>query len=152
MRVTIAAVGRDRRSVHRDLFDHYVQRLRWTVVLREVEARGNRTGDALKREEAERLLAAIPDGAWIIALDETGKTLSSRGFAHWISNAMDAGASELALVIGGADGLDASVLKRARLTLSLGRVTWPHLLVRGLLAEQLYRAQQIIAGHPYHRD
>jgi 23S rRNA (pseudouridine1915-N3)-methyltransferase len=152
MRVTIAAVGRDRKSIHRDLFDHYVQRLRWPVTLREVEARGRVAGDALKREEAERLLATIPNDALVIALDETGKTLGSRDFAGWISKAMDEGASELALVIGGADGLDASVLKRASLTLSLGRVTWPHLLVRGLLAEQLYRAQQIIAGHPYHRD
>lgn len=152
MRVTIVAVGRDRASIHRALFDHYVQRLRWPVTLREVEARGGRTGDALKREEAERLLAAIPDGAVIIALDEAGQTLTSRGFAGWISKAMDDGAGELALVIGGANGLEASMLKRARLTLSLGRITWPHLLVRGLLAEQLYRAQQIIAGHPYHRD
>ena len=152
MRVTIAAVGRDRRSIHRDLFEHYARRLRWPVTLREVEARGNRTGDALKREEAERLLAAVPDGAWIIVLDEAGQSLTSRGIADWISKAMDDGAGELALVIGGADGLDTSVLERARLTLSLGRVTWPHLLVRGLLVEQLYRAQQIIAGHPYHRD
>jgi 23S rRNA (pseudouridine1915-N3)-methyltransferase len=152
MRLTIAAVGRDRRSIHRDLFDHYVQRLRWPLTLHEVEARGRLNGDALKREEADRLLAAVPDGALIIALDETGKTLSSRGFADWISTAMDDGVGDLALVIGGADGLDARVLKRARLTLSLGRITWPHLLVRGLLAEQLYRAQQIIAGHPYHRD
>jgi 23S rRNA (pseudouridine1915-N3)-methyltransferase len=152
MRVTIAAVGRERAGVHRDLFDHYVKRLRWPVTLREVEARGNRTGNELKRQEAERLLAAVPDGAVIIALDETGQTLTSRGFAAWISKTMDDGSGELALVIGGADGLDASVLKRAQLTLSLGRITWPHQLVRGLLAEQLYRAQQIIAGHPYHRD
>jgi 23S rRNA (pseudouridine1915-N3)-methyltransferase len=65
---------------------------------------------------------------------------------------MDDGASDIAFVIGGADGLDTRILERARLTLSLGRLTWPHLLVRGLLAEQLYRAQQIISGHPYHRD
>jgi 23S rRNA (pseudouridine1915-N3)-methyltransferase len=152
MRVTIAAIGRDRKSVHRALFDHFAQRLRWPVTLREIEARGKLSGDALKHEEAERLLAVIPDEAWVIALDETGKTLSSRAFASWISNAMDDGASHIALVIGGADGLDTRILERARLTLSLGRLTWPHLLVRGLLAEQLYRAQQIISGHPYHRD
>lgn len=152
MKVTIAAVGRDRGGVHRDLFNHYVQRLRWPVTLREVEARGRLTGAKLKREEAKLLLAAIPDAAAVIALDETGKTLSSRDVAGWVSKTMDDGIAEIALVIGGADGLDTSVLSRAQLTLSLGRVTWPHLLVRGLLAEQLYRAQQIIAGHPYHRD
>jgi 23S rRNA (pseudouridine1915-N3)-methyltransferase len=152
MRVTIAAVGRDRKSIHRDLYEHYAERLRWPVALREVEARGRKTGEALRLEEAERLLAAVPDGATIIALDETGKTLTSRAFAAWISRGLDEGIGELALVIGGADGLDASILNRASLTLSLGRLTWPHLLVRGLVAEQLYRAQQIIAGHPYHRD
>lgn len=152
MRVTIAAVGRDRKSIHRDLYEHYVKRLRWPVTLREVEARGGKTGEALRLEEAERLLSAVPDGATIIALDETGKTLTSRAFAAWISRGLDEGIGELALVIGGADGLDSSILNRASLTLSLGRLTWPHLLVRGLVAEQLYRAQQIIAGHPYHRD
>jgi len=151
MKVTVAAVGRDRGGVHRDLFDHYVGRLRWPVTLREVEARGKLAGAKLKRAEAELLLAAVPDGAAVIALDETGKNLSSREFAGWISKTMDEGIADIALIIGGADGLDASILSRAQLTLSLGRVTWPHLLVRGLLAEQLYRAQQIIAGHPYHR-
>jgi 23S rRNA (pseudouridine1915-N3)-methyltransferase len=152
MRVTIVAVGRDRGGVHRALFDHYAQRLRWPVTLQEVEARGKLSGAVLKREEAKLLRAAIPDGAATIALDESGKTLSSRELSTWISSSMDGGVADLALVIGGADGLDASLLKTAQLTLSLGRVTWPHLLVRGLLAEQLYRAQQIIAGHPYHRD
>jgi 23S rRNA (pseudouridine1915-N3)-methyltransferase len=152
MRVTVVAVGRDRGGVHRDLFNHYVGRLRWPVTLREVEVRGKLAGAKLKREEAKLLLAAIPNGAAVIALDETGKTLSSREFAGWISRTMDDGIAEIALIIGGADGLDASIRERAELTLSLGRVTWPHLLIRGMLTEQLYRAQQIIAGHPYHRD
>jgi 23S rRNA (pseudouridine1915-N3)-methyltransferase len=152
MRVTVVAVGRDRGGVHRDLFNHYVGRLRWPVTLREVEVRGKLAGAKLKREEAKLLLAAIPNGAAVIALDETGKTLSSREFAGCISRIMDDGIAEIALIIGGADGLDASIRERAELTLSLGRVTWPHLLIRGMLTEQLYRAQQIIAGHPYHRD
>jgi 23S rRNA (pseudouridine1915-N3)-methyltransferase len=108
MRVTIAAVGRDRKSIHRDLYEHYAERLRWPVALREVEARGRKTGGALRLEEAERLLAAVPDGATIIALDETGKTLTSRAFAAWISRGLDEGIGELALVIGGADGLEPS--------------------------------------------
>jgi 23S rRNA (pseudouridine1915-N3)-methyltransferase len=152
MRVTIAAVGRDRKSLFRDLYDTYAQRLRWPINLREVEARSNRGGEVQRREEGERLLAAVPQGALVIALDESGKTLTSRGLADWISRGMDDGMGDLALVIGGADGLDGDVLVRADLTLSLGRLTWPHLLVRGLVVEQLYRVQQIIAGHPYHRD
>ena len=152
MRVTIAAIGRDRRSLFRDLYDTYAQRLRWPISLREVEARGNRGGEIQRREEGERLLAAVPQGALVIALDENGKTLTSRGLADWISRGMANGMGDLALVIGGADGLDGDVLARSDLTLSLGRLTWPHLLVRGLVVEQLYRVQQIIAGHPYHRD
>ena len=152
MRVTIAAVGRDRKSLFRDLYETYAERLRWRIILREVEARSNRGGEVQCREEGERLLAAVPQGALVIALDENGKTLTSLGLANWISRGMDDGMGDLALVIGGANGLDDDVLARAHLTLSLGRLTWPHLLVRGLVAEQLYRVQQIIAGHPYHRD
>lgn len=152
MRVTIVAVGRARNSVFRDLYEHYAARLRWPVSLREVEARDTQGGHPQRREEADRLLSAVPDGATVMALDEAGKTLSSRDLATWIGRGMDDGMSDLCLIIGGANGLDPTVTARAKLTLSLGRVTWPHLLVRGMLAEQLYRAQQILAGHPYHRD
>jgi 23S rRNA (pseudouridine1915-N3)-methyltransferase len=152
MRVTIAAVGRDRKSLFRDLYDTYAERLRWPIILREVEARSNRGGEVQCREEGERLLAVVPQGALVIALDESGKTLTSRGLTDWISRGMDDRMRDLALVIGGANGLDGDVLARADLILSLGRLTWPHLLVRGLVVEQLYRVQQIIAGHPYHRD
>ena len=152
MRVTIVAVGRARNSVFRDLYEHYAGRLRWPVTVREVEARETRGGPAQRRDEGERLLAAIPNGATVMALDEAGKTMSSRDFADWIGRGMDGGMGDFCLVIGGADGLDPAVQARAAISLSLGRVTWPHLLVRGMLAEQLYRAQQILAGHPYHRD
>jgi 23S rRNA (pseudouridine1915-N3)-methyltransferase len=87
-----------------------------------------------------------------VALDERGEGWSSRGIADRIVAWRDRGTSELAFAIGGADGLDAAVLDRAAAVLSLGPMTWPHLLVRSMLLEQLYRAQQIIAGHPYHRD
>ena len=89
---------------------------------------------------------------WEIALDESGKTLSSREFADKISKWQQGGISSFAFIIGGADGLDDLVLKKAKVTWSFGRVTWPHLLVRALLAEQLYRAQTLISGHPYHRE
>lgn len=150
MRVTVAAIGRARTGVFRDLYEHYAGRLAWPVALREIDVRD--AAPTAKAEEGRRLLAAVPDGARVIALDETGRTLSSRELADWIGRAMDDGNRDLCLLIGGADGLDAPVIQRADLVLSLGRVTWPHLLVRGMLAEQLYRAQQILAGHPYHRD
>ena len=106
----------------------------------------------LKRREGELLLGGLPARVPLIALDECGSAWSSRALADRIGAWRDRGVPELAFAIGGADGLDAVVLSRAEAVLSLGPMTWPHLLVRGMLLEQLYRAQQILAGHPYHRD
>jgi 23S rRNA (pseudouridine1915-N3)-methyltransferase len=98
------------------------------------------------------LLAALPAGARLVALDERGAAWSSRDLAERLTAWRDRGVATLAFAIGGADGLDAAVTARADAVLSLGAMTWPHLLARCLVLEQLYRAQQIVAGHPYHRD
>ena len=105
-----------------------------------------------KAREAELILAALPPRARLIALDERGAMWSSSGLADRLAAWRDQGVAELAFAIGGADGLGAEVLDRAEAIVSLGPMTWPHLLVRSLLLEQLYRAQQILAGHPYHRE
>ncbi|MEC7396110.1 MAG: 23S rRNA (pseudouridine(1915)-N(3))-methyltransferase RlmH, partial [Pseudomonadota bacterium] len=105
-----------------------------------------------RKREAELITAAIPDGATIVALDETGRNLTSREFAKRLSHWRDTGTNELVFIIGGADGLTDEIRNKATLVMAFGKSTWPHLLVRGMLAEQLYRAQQIHAGHPYHRD
>jgi len=105
-----------------------------------------------KAREAALILAALPARARLIALDERGAMWSSNTLAERLAAWRDQGVAELAFAIGGADGLGAEVLDRAETTLSLGAMTWPHLLVRSLLLEQLYRAQQILAGHPYHRE
>jgi 23S rRNA (pseudouridine1915-N3)-methyltransferase len=105
----------------------------------------------LKAREAQLVIDALPPRARLIALDEHGSRWSSRELAERFAAWRDQGVAELAFAIGGADGLGAAVLDRAEATLSLGPMTWPHLLVRGMLLEQLYRAQQILAGHPYHR-
>jgi 23S rRNA (pseudouridine1915-N3)-methyltransferase len=94
----------------------------------------------------------LPPGALLVALDELGQSWSSREFADRLTAWRNRGAATLAFAIGGADGLDSAVIERADAMLSLGAMTWPHLMVRSLLLEQLYRAQQILAGHPYHRD
>jgi len=107
---------------------------------------------ALKAREALLILEALPARTRLIALDEHGALWSSRALAERLAAWRDQGVAELAFAIGGADGLGAAVLDRAEATLSLGPMTWPHLLVRGMLLEQLYRAQQILAGHPYHRE
>ena len=101
--------------------------------------------------EGEALLAAVPDGARIVALDERGKSQTSEAFAKRLGIWRDDGVRAVAFLIGGADGLDESLRKRADMVVSFGALTWPHMLVRALLAEQLYRAHTILTGHPYHR-
>jgi 23S rRNA (pseudouridine1915-N3)-methyltransferase len=152
MRVTIAAVGRDRSGPARNLFDDYCRRCPWPVRLHEVAPRTTAPPERRRAEEAERLSSAVPRDAVLIALDENGRNLTSRAWAGRIGAWQRQGCSELAFLIGGPDGLDPALIERADLVLALGRMTWPHRLVRVLLAEQLYRAATILAGHPYHRD
>lgn len=152
MRITVIAVGRIKAGPERTLAEHFQSRINWPVELREVEEKKKLPSSALREREGTLLLAACPPGATIVALDEHGKALTSRDFAQRLGSWRDDGLAELAFVIGGADGLAKGVLDRAAQTISFGSMTWPHLLVRGMLFEQIYRAQQILAGHPYHRD
>lgn len=156
MRIAIIAVGRARAGPLVELFQDYADRLAATRVfgavgLHEVEERRKLSTAELKAREANLLRAAVPKGALIVALDAAGETLSSETFARRLAGWRDQGTASLAFVIGGADGLDGSLLNEAQSRLSLGAMTWPHLLVRVMLAEQLYRAATILQGHPYHR-
>lgn len=154
MKITLLAVGRLGRSVEADLARDYAARATATgralglgpVDILEVEAK--KPG---KAAEAEVLRAAIGD-SWLICCDEHGEALPSRAFATRIGKLRDDGVRKLTLVIGGADGLDPSLLKEAKSTLAFGVQTWPHALARAMLAEQVYRAASILAGSPYHRD
>ncbi len=151
MRIVIAAIGRARKGPELALFDHYAARItRWPLDLRQLEVPGSRP-PAERREAEAKLLIAAADGATAVALDEAAPTLTSADFAARLGRWQDDGTAAVAFLIGGADGHTATVRDRAAASLSFGAMTWPHLLVRGLLAEQLYRAQQILAGHPYHR-
>jgi 23S rRNA (pseudouridine1915-N3)-methyltransferase len=152
MRVTIAAVGRDRSSPTRDLFEEYCRRCPWPIRLREIPPRTTGPPERRRAEEAERLSGVLTRDCVVIALDENGRNPTSRALAAKIGTWQRQGRSELAVLIGGPDGLDPALLERADLVRALGRMTWPHRLVRVLLAEQLYRAATILAGHPYHRD
>lgn len=152
MRTHLIAVGRMKAGPERTLFDHYAARLNPPPELREVEEKRALPAGKLKAREAELLLAAVPGGALVVAMDERGKTLSSPKFAQKLGAWRDDGVRDVAFVIGGAAGLDPSVRQAAALVLSLGEMTWPHMLVRGLLAEQIYRAHAILSGHPYHRE
>ncbi|MGE4048632.1 MAG: 23S rRNA (pseudouridine(1915)-N(3))-methyltransferase RlmH [Acetobacteraceae bacterium] len=145
----VIAVGRLRDGPEAVLFARYAERIRPKLTLTEVaEARG--APAEVKRREAAALLGALPDGAFAVALDLGGTAPDSQGFAalveRWLTSSRP-----VCFLIGGAEGLDASVLQRAEFVLSLGAMTWPHFLARAMLAEQLYRARSIAAGHPYHR-
>jgi len=152
MRTHLIAVGRMKPGPERELYEHYGVRLNPAPQMREVEEKRNLPAAQLKVREGELLLAAIPDGAHVVALDEKGRKLGSQAFAKRLGAWRDEGVRDVAFVIGGADGLDKAVLSRANLVMSLSDMTWPHMLVRGLLAEQLYRASAILSGHPYHRE
>jgi 23S rRNA (pseudouridine1915-N3)-methyltransferase len=152
MRSTLVAVGKFRPGPARDLFDLYVRRLTPPPALVEVEEK-RVMSDAQRRErEADLLLAATPRGATIVLLDEHGASLTSEAFAAKLALWRDAGIADLAFLIGGAAGHGGAARQRADFSLSLGPMTWPHLLVRGMVAEQLYRGFSILAGHPYHRE
>jgi len=118
----------------------------------ELEERRLLPAALLKAREAELILAALPTGARLVALDRGGTAWSSRHLAERLATWRDYGNGTIAFAIGGAEGLGAAIIERADAVLSLGALTWPHFLVRGMLLEQLYRAQQILSGHPYHRE
>jgi 23S rRNA (pseudouridine1915-N3)-methyltransferase len=159
MRLLIAAVGKLKQGPERELCAHYLARAEAlgrslsllplaAVDLAEAKAA---EPNARRAAEAETLLAKVPPNHALIGLDPGGKMLSSEDFASYLGRARDDGATGLAFLIGGADGLGPAVLERADLYLSLGPMTLPHGLARIVLAEQLYRAMTILAGHPYHR-
>jgi 23S rRNA (pseudouridine1915-N3)-methyltransferase len=130
----------------------YAGRLAPPVTIVELEEKRPLPPAALRLREAELILAARPAGARLVALDQRGTQWTSRDFAERLRSWRDGGTAALAFAIGGADGLAPTVIDGADAVLSLGMMTWPHLFARSMLLEQLYRAQQIHAGHPYHRD
>ncbi len=159
MRLTLGAIGRLKDGPDRALFDRYWTRLQTSgrsvgiVSPRLIELSESRATAALDRkaDEAAALLKAIGATASVIALDETGRGFTSATFARSIAKLRDDGCADLAFLIGGPDGHGQAVLDRATLTVTLGTLTLPHGLARIVLAEQLYRATTILAGHPYHR-
>ncbi|SEW30181.1 23S rRNA (pseudouridine1915-N3)-methyltransferase [Aliiroseovarius sediminilitoris] len=155
MKVHICAVGRLRGGAERDLINDYLTRFDRTgrvlglgpADIHEVE---DKKGGGMSAEAA-LLERAIPRSALICTLDERGKVLSSPDFAKLLGRWRDDGCGDVAFVIGGADGIDPALRAQADASLSFGKMVWPHMLVRVMLAEQLYRAASILAGSPYHR-
>lgn len=158
MRLLLVAIGRLKEGGERVLVDRYVSRMAGSRAsglgpIIEKELPESRHGTAAERQadEAKRLLQVAEGCGTIVILDERGKALSSDAFARWLGQQRDAGARDMAFLIGGADGHGPTVAERADLHLSLGPMTLPHGLARAVLAEQLYRASTILTGHPYHR-
>ncbi len=155
MRIVICAVGRLKSGPERDLFDDYATRFDRTgralglgpLSLSEVEDKKGGGPSA----EAQLLSKALPDRATLCALDERGRQMTSPDFATVLADQRDQGSPAFAFLIGGADGLAPDLRARADLSLSFGKMVWPHMLARVMLAEQLYRAAGILAGTPYHR-
>jgi 23S rRNA (pseudouridine1915-N3)-methyltransferase len=151
MKITLLAIGKAR-GVEAEWGAEYQKRLGTAVAVHEFAAPKSLPPSETQKTEAQLLLKAIPPKSFVVLLDERGKDMSSRDFAAKLSAWQDQGLNDLVFIIGGADGVTDDVRQRANFTLSFGRLTWPHRLVRVMLLEQIYRAKQIIAGHPYHRD
>ncbi|MGJ5619569.1 23S rRNA (pseudouridine(1915)-N(3))-methyltransferase RlmH [Sulfitobacter sp. MF3-043] len=155
MRVHVCAVGRLRAGPEKSLIDDYLTRFDRTGrglglgPVRVVEVEDKKGGGMAA--EAALLDRAIPDGSLICVLDERGTVEKSPDFAARLGGWRDAGRGDLAFVIGGADGIDTALRHRADHALSFGKMVWPHMLVRVMLSEQLYRAASILSGGPYHR-
>lgn len=148
MKITLFAVGRIKSSPFKDLSDQYLKRLGGSVTVKEIDS----PKSATSTQEAALIDKALPDSCFLIALDERGKSYTSPDFSDHLMIWRDrAVGNHLCFLIGGADGLTNEIRSRANILLSFGQQTWPHMMVRVMLLEQIYRAQQIQVGHPYHR-
>ncbi len=139
MLLHIVARGKIGRSPEAELVERYMKRIQWPTKLTELPDRGGKMPDPAAQQRT-------------ILLDETGRTLNSMEFADMLGGWRDDGVREARFMIGAADGFDDAQRAEADLLFSFGRATWPHMLARAMLAEQLYRATSILAGHPYHRE
>lgn len=153
MQIVISAIGKLKKKTPEDeLIQDYLKKTKWSISIKEYEEKRSLLGEQLKEAESELLLNSVPVGSKIVALDENGKTPSSREFASLIGKWIDEGVPAISFLIGGANGHAEKLKQKADYKLSFGRMTLPHILARVVLAEQIYRAKTILDGHPYHRD
>ncbi len=151
MKINLIVIGLLKDGPEHDLIQKYSKRLQWKLNIKQLVVKKNLSSAELKTAEAELIRAALIPGAPVVALDERGQNLTSEQFARKIQKFEVNGVSDLNFCIGGAQGLDETLRMQTEWLISFGALTWPHMLVRGMLLEQLYRAQQILAGHPYHK-
>ncbi len=151
MQITIAAVGRAKHKPEAALIAHYLKLTRWDITVHEIpDAPSNLSADARRAREADAIAKRMTSTSRLLVMDARGKSLSSEVFAGLIQTAQKNAVKHILIAIGGQDGLDASLIKRADAVIAFGAATWPHQLLRAMLMEQLYRAYTITIGHPYH--
>lgn len=151
MKIHIAAIGKLKDASFLQMIERYCRQSNFHISITELEAKPTSLPESKKTEkEGELLLKSIPEGFYIIALDERGQLLNSIEFAHIIETKRDESRG-IAFLIGGASGHARPVIQKADKLLSLGKMTWPHMLARVMLSEQIYRASTLLSGHPYHK-
>ncbi|MDB2414987.1 23S rRNA (pseudouridine(1915)-N(3))-methyltransferase RlmH [Rickettsiales bacterium] len=152
LKIKIVAIGKMRKNDPLgDVYCDYIKRLPWDISLVELEEKRSLPEEKLKEKESQLLCSAISADSKLILLDEHGKDCNSKNFAKILKNWSDDGCNNISIAIGGAYGLGEEIKNRADIRLSFGKMTWPHMMVRAMLSEQLYRAHTIITNHPYHK-
>jgi len=150
-KIDIIAVGKVKKGSWFDLISDYVSRTKWPLTLIEVESKYTES-KAQQAHEQRLILEKLDEDSFIIVMDERGDGLRSLDFANTLQKIQEMGSNKITFLIGGAEGFTSEIRDKANMMLSFGQQTWPHVMVRIMLLEQIYRAQQIIAGHPYHRE
>lgn len=153
MKITIISISKFENSEFRKIFEEYQKRMN-SVELKEIEFKKSKNlpVSSIKKQEAELIEKNLSKNSIIIALDENGQTANSQEFAKILEKYSLNGNSNIDFIIGGAFGLDKSILNKANKIISLSKMTFPHLMARIILIEQIYRAKSIISGHPYHKE
>ncbi len=145
MKIRILAVGKLKRGPISELLEDFKKRCKWSLQFIEIDNNN-------KSAECTQILSHITEEDYVIVLDERGVSLSSQDFASYLDKLQVTGTSRITFVIGGAYGLDKDIMEKAHKKLAFGVQTWPHMFVRLMLVEQIYRAESILAGHPYHKE
>ncbi|MEM7197417.1 MAG: 23S rRNA (pseudouridine(1915)-N(3))-methyltransferase RlmH [Pseudomonadota bacterium] len=149
--ICVLAIGKAKKSPEASIVDRYRQRIAWPIAIQEYPADGAQSGGLRKRREAEKLTRTLDPDTCQIALDENGTSCTSRAIANLIHENGILDARPVAFIIGGPDGLDGDLLAKVQRRIAFGHASLPHMLVRCIVMEQIYRAQTILCNHPYHR-
>ena len=152
MKINILSIGKFRNNPQKVIFDEYLCRIGWNLLLKEIEVKESFKGNKLKDREGQLIIDNIANFSRVILLDEAGQNFTSRQIAQMIVDCQNQSYHNLVFIIGGVCGVSKSVIDRADTILSFGKITMPHMMVRSILIEQIYRSYTITNNHPYHKD